>query len=242
MKKYKINNMYLKLIGGVLLLEISIFVLIIILCKQFNIDKEVETALITQVGGLLTFIGSLVGIGLTLDSNIKQKRAENVLNTKLNYYHRFCEAYVKKCSYINHNDTKEAIESNMEFVKEVNRLPLYSSEEIVNFMEFTKNTSEEIYRMKKEYISLLEQLKVSFSKNECEEFINLLEKTQKFKSDIEFKEKSIQDNDFGKLYKLIRDDLNNDSFDEFTDELKATLTIPDKIPSTTSNQENENIT
>ena len=156
-------NMYKKLIISVLLLEIVIFSAIVLLCKKFIIPKEVESALITQVGVLLTFIGSLASIGLTLDSNIKQKRAENVLNTKLKYYHQFCEAYVKKCSYIKYPMTLEAIESNMEFVKEVNRLPLYSSQKIILLIEKNKDRYinqisnsevEEIQKLNKEYENL----------------------------------------------------------------------------------------
>ena len=210
-------NMYKKLIISVLLLEIVIFSAIVLLCKKFIIPKEVESALITQVGVLLTFIGSLASIGLTLDSNIKQKRAENVLNTKLKYYHQFCEAYVKKCSYIKYPMTLEAIESNMEFVKEVNRLPLYSSQKIILLIEKNKDRYinqisnsevEEIQKLNKEY----ENLKNDLSNDEN---IDLKEKIKKIESKIQDKMKNIigedkEDNSFGELYRLIREDLNND--------------------------------
>ena len=230
-------NMYKKLIISVLLLEIVIFSAIVLLCKKFIIPKEVESALITQVGVLLTFIGSLASIGLTLDSNIKQKRAENVLNTKLKYYHQFCEAYVKKCSYIKYPMTLEAIESNMEFVKEVNRLPLYSSQKIILLIEKNKDRYinqisnsevEEIQKLNKEY----ENLKNYLSNDEN---IDLKEKIKKIESKIQDKMKNIigedkEDNSFGELYRLIREDLNNDSFEQFTGELKSTLTIPNIVP------------
>ncbi|MFQ7522520.1 MAG: hypothetical protein ACLRLW_04720 [Terrisporobacter sp.] len=230
-------NMYKKLIISVLLLEIVIFSAIVLLCKKFIIPKEVESALITQVGVLLTFIGSLASIGLTLDSNIKQKRAENVLNTKLKYYHQFCEAYVKKCSYIKYPMTLEAIESNMEFVKEVNRLPLYSSQKIILLIEKNKDRYinqisnsevEEIQKLNKEY----ENLKNDLSNDEN---IDLKEKIKKIESKIQDKMKNIigedkEDNSFGELYRLIREDLNNDSFEQFTGELKSTLTIPNIVP------------
>lgn len=233
----KSMNMYKKLIISVLLIEIVIFLAIVFLCKKFIIPKEVESALITQVGVLLTFIGSLASIGLTLDSNIKQKRAENVLNTKLKYYHQFCEAYVKKCSYMKYPMTLEAIESNMEFVKEVNRLPLYSSQKIILLIEenrdryinqISNSEAEEIQKLIKEY----EHLKNDLSNNEN---IDLKEKIKKIESEIQDKMKNIigedkEDNSFGELYRLIREDLNNDSFEQFTDELKATLTIPDIVP------------
>lgn len=186
---------------------------------------------------LLTFIGSLASIGLTLDSNIKQKRAENVLNTKLKYYHQFCEAYVKKCSYIKYPMTLEAIESNMEFVKEVNRLPLYSSQKIILLIEKNKDRYinqisnsevEEIQKLNKEY----ENLKNDLSNDEN---IDLKEKIKKIESKIQDKMKNIigedkEDNSFGELYRLIREDLNNDSFEQFTGELKSTLTIPNIVP------------
>ena len=230
-------NMYKKLIISVLLLEIVIFSAIVLLCKKFIIPKEVESALITQVGVLLTFIGSLASIGLTLDSNIKQKRAENVLNTKLKYYHQFCEAYVKKCSYIKYPMTLEAIESNMEFVKEVNRLHLYSSQKIILLIEKNKDRYinqisnsevEEIQKLNKEY----ENLKNDLSNDEN---IDLKEKIKKIESKIQDKMKNIigedkEDNSFGELYRLIREDLNNDSFEQFTGELKSTLTIQNIVP------------
>ena len=58
---------------------------------------------------------------------------------KLEYYHKFIEAFARKYNYISCPDSKEAVEANLNFILEINRLPLYASQEMVHLIESIRN-------------------------------------------------------------------------------------------------------
>ena len=60
---------------------------------------------------------------------------------KRKYYNAFIEAFTQKLFYINKPDCMEKIEAEMTFVLEANRLPLYASEEMIQFIERIKNST-----------------------------------------------------------------------------------------------------
>ena len=99
--------------------------------------------LITSGTTILTIIGSIVGsiiaVKLTSNSQIKEQQMAANREMKRKYYNAFIEAFTKKRLYIDKPDCIEKIEAEMAFIFEANRLSLYASEEMIQFVEEMKN-------------------------------------------------------------------------------------------------------
>lgn len=141
MKKI-LKTIFIYAMGGMVLITSLVFLLISIKLLFSDMSDNVKIALITVVGALLTIIGSMVIVFLTQKANIKEKKAADIRDIKLKYYHKFCEAYVNKHLYMGKENCIESVEANMEFIREVNRLPLYASNEMIAFIEKIKNPDD----------------------------------------------------------------------------------------------------
>ena len=122
---------------------------------------EIIVALIAAVATVLTIIGSIVAVKVTSNSQIKEQKIAADREMKRKYYNAFIEAFTKKLFYINKPDCMEKIEAEMTFVLEANRLPLYASEEMIQFIERIKNP-----QIAKE--TKMEELLVILRKDLCE--------------------------------------------------------------------------
>lgn len=142
---------------------------------------EIIVALIAAGATVLTIIGSIVAVKVTSNSQIKGQKIAADREMKRKYYNAFIEAFTKKLFYINKPDCMEKIEAEMTFVLEANRLPLYASEEMIQFIERIKNP-----QIAKE--------------TKMEEFLVILRK-----------------------------DLCENSFDNFSDIKEITLTMPNSV-------------
>ena len=80
-----------------------------------------------------------VAVKITSNSQIKEQKIAADREMKRKYYNAFIEAFTKKLFYIGKHDCIEKIEAEMTFVLEANRLPLYASEEMIQFIEKIKN-------------------------------------------------------------------------------------------------------
>lgn len=96
-------------------------------------------ALIAAGTTVLTIIGSIVAVKVTSNSQIKEQKIVADREMKRKYYNAFIETFTQKLFYINKPDCMEKIEAEMTFVLEANRLPLYASEEMIQFIERIKN-------------------------------------------------------------------------------------------------------
>ena len=142
---------------------------------------EIIVALIAAGATVLTIIGSIVAVKVTSNSQIKEQKIIADREMKRKYYNAFIEAFTKKLFYINKPDCMEKIEAEMTFVLEANRLPLYASEEMIQFIERIKNST------------IAKETKM-------EEFLVILRK-----------------------------DLCENSFDNFSDIKKITLVMPNRV-------------
>ena len=142
---------------------------------------EIIVALIAAGATVLTIIGSIVAVKVTSNSQIKEQKIAADREMKRKYYNAFIEAFTKKLFYINKPDCMEKIEAEMTFVLEANRLPLYASEEMIQFIERIKNST------------IAKETKM-------EEFLVILRK-----------------------------DLCENSFDNFSDIKKITLVMPNRV-------------
>ena len=122
---------------------------------------EIIVALIAAGATVLTIIGSIVAVKVTINSQIKEQKIAADREMKRKYYNAFIEAFTKKLFYINKPDCMEKIEAEMTFVLEANRLPLYASEEMIQFIERIKNP-----QIAKE--TKMEELLVILRKDLCE--------------------------------------------------------------------------
>ena len=110
-------------------------------------DNEIIIAIIAAVATVTTVIGSIIATALTNNSQQEQQRIEAVRDMKRTYYNSFIEAYTRKLQFVAKPDSPEKIEAEMQFMLEVNRLPLYASQEMVEFISAmhdettAKNTS-----------------------------------------------------------------------------------------------------
>lgn len=107
--------------------------------KEIIKNTEIQVAIITVVGVLLTIIGSIVATNLTNNSQLEQQRVDAIREMKRTYYNQLTEAYTEKLMYINKPESVEKVEAEMRFVKEASRVPLYASQEMVEFMENIKD-------------------------------------------------------------------------------------------------------
>lgn len=122
---------------------------------------EIIVALIAAGATVLTIIGSIVAVKVTSNSQIKEQKIAADREMKRKYYNAFIEAFTKKLFYINKPDCMEKIEAEMTFVLEANRLPLYASEEMIQFIERIRNP-----QIAKE--TKMEELLVILRKDLCE--------------------------------------------------------------------------
>lgn len=106
--------------------------------KDIFLKTQIQVAIITITGVIITVVGSIVATNLTNNGQIEQQRIEVVREMKRTYYNQLIEAYTKKLMYVNQPDSIEKVEAEMQFLEEASRLPLYASEEMVKFIEDMK--------------------------------------------------------------------------------------------------------
>ena len=103
---------------------------------------EVTVAIIAAIGVAVTVLGSIWVTNSTNKAQLEAQRIEAVRDMKRTYYTAFIDAYTKKMEYVFMPCSAEQVEANMKFVEEVNKLPLYASQDVVEFIEQMKNTQD----------------------------------------------------------------------------------------------------
>lgn len=102
-------------------------------------EKEVQAAIIAVIGVGITAWASIKSINLTNSGQLEQQRIEDVRDMKRTYYNQLAETFTKKILYSNAKDSIEYIEAESQFLIEASRLPLYASQEMVEFIEDMKD-------------------------------------------------------------------------------------------------------
>ena len=67
-------------------------------------------------------------------SDAKLQRSAEARKIKQDYYHMFLDSVSTKFSYLNDMESEKAEKANQKFCIEFNRLPLYASQEVVEFV------------------------------------------------------------------------------------------------------------
>lgn len=91
---------------------------------------------------------------------------------KRTYYNQLTESFTKKLMYIGKPDSIEKVEAEMRFLEEANRLPLYASQEMVEFIEQMKNPEIARNTSTKEFYIIMRK---DLCSNNFDEFNNLNE-------------------------------------------------------------------
>ena len=102
-------------------------------------EKEIIVAIIAALATVVTVIGSILAVKLTSNMQIKEQRIIENRAMKRQYYTRFIDAFSKKLIYMNQPDCKEKTEAEHEFILEANKMTMYASEEMIQFIEAIKN-------------------------------------------------------------------------------------------------------
>lgn len=161
------------------ILAIIIFIMMIMMLYKIissNISDNVAITLITSLGILLTIIGSITIVQMTSKSNLKEQRAMDIRKIKLKYYHRFMESYNNKLMYVSESTNsnldvqKKLAKLDEEFNLEVNRLPLYASQEVIEFIENVKNQNNNVDTS---FGKMYELIRKDISNDEFNEFKGL---------------------------------------------------------------------
>eukprot|EP00831_Metopus_contortus_P072058 TRINITY_DN65804_c0_g1_i1.p2 TRINITY_DN65804_c0_g1~~TRINITY_DN65804_c0_g1_i1.p2 ORF type:complete len:219 (-),score=48.64 TRINITY_DN65804_c0_g1_i1:7-663(-) len=94
-----------------------------------------ETALITALTAIITVIGSIYVNQSISAENTRNQRLVEIRKMKQDYYHRFTESFMLRMAYILNQNSTEFKEADKTFCIEKNRLPLYASQEIVEYVD-----------------------------------------------------------------------------------------------------------
>jgi len=103
----------------------------------FVTDNFSDSVVISFIGALaasITILSSFLIAKQTSVSNAKLQRDMEARKIKQEFYHTFLEVLSVKFSYMKNMDSDTAIEANKKFCIEVNRLPLFASQEVVEWV------------------------------------------------------------------------------------------------------------
>ena len=99
-----------------------------------NAVKHEYTEKIESVKSELKAKNDILASELAYLKDSRLQRNAEARKIKQDYYHMFLEAVSVKFSHINSMETDDGILANRKFCIEVNRLPLYASQEVVEFV------------------------------------------------------------------------------------------------------------
>ena len=103
---------------------------------------KIVVAIIAAVATVLTVGGSIAVAVVTNNAQIEQQRFEEAREIKRTYYNQFIEAYTNKLQFVDKPNSPEKVQAEMNFALEVNRLPLYASQEMVEFVNSMWNSEK----------------------------------------------------------------------------------------------------
>ena len=100
-----------------------------------TIDDKIVISLIGSLTAIITVIGSIYVNKLLSNENSRQQRALEIRKTKQEYYHKFTESYLLRMAYFPNQKSNEFKEADQKFCIEKNRLPLYASQELIEYVD-----------------------------------------------------------------------------------------------------------
>lgn len=141
--------------------------------KEMFSKTEIQVAIIAAIATIITVIGSIYISNKTNNTQVELQRIEAVREMKRTYYNDLTEAFTKKLMYTNMPDSIEKVEAEMKFLEEASRLPLYASQEMVEFIETMKDPKTAKDTKLKEYYIIMRRDLCSNEFNEFNELADL---------------------------------------------------------------------
>lgn len=137
--------------------------------KMMMQKTEIQVAIIMVIGVFVTVVGSIKATNLINNGQLEQQRVEAVREMKMKYYNQLTETFAEKLMYTNLPDSIEKVEAEIRFLKEANRVPLYASQEMVQFIENMKNPEIAKSTKTSEYYKIMRK---DLSSSDFEDFKN----------------------------------------------------------------------
>lgn len=133
------------------------------------IDEKIIISLIGSMTAIITIIGSIYVNKLLSNENSKQQRALEIRKAKQEYYHEFTESFLLRIAYLPNQKSKEFKDADRKFCIEKNRLPLYASQEMIEYVEEVASGKS----LTADFKTLFELIRKDLLNDELKEFQNL---------------------------------------------------------------------
>lgn len=157
-------------IGTTVLMAILAFLLKnIIITRLINAVKHEYDEKLEEIKAKNSKDNNVLLSNLRYLSDTKLQKNSEARKIKQDYYHIFLESLSVKLSHLNKMHTEDAILANRKFCIEFNRLPLYASQEVVEFL--SKNTKD---TKALEFTELYELIRKDLCSDTYDDFENLL--------------------------------------------------------------------
>lgn len=128
------ETIYTTLSSSIILVILGFLFKNLIQTRLTNAVKHEYTKKIESVKSELKAKNDVLASELAYLKDSRLQRNAEARKIKQDYYHMFLEAVSVKFSHINGMETEDGILANRKFCIEVNRLPLYASQEVVEFV------------------------------------------------------------------------------------------------------------
>ncbi len=134
---------------------------------------EGHPALLAAATALLAIVSSVGICCYTNYMQLKLQKSIELQDMKRAYYNEFTEAYTKRLMYQHASGSIEKTEADMKFFIEVNRLPLYASEEMIKFINDMKDPEKAANTSTADYYSIMRKDLYSTNLEEYHELENI---------------------------------------------------------------------
>ena len=160
----------------IFIIIIALIISATIFCICLNIKTKVVSdniilAFIGALTAIITIVGSIyVNQQLSVD-NARQQREMEIRKIKQEYYHKFTESFMLKIAYLPKPDSDEYKSADKYFCLERNRLPLYASQELIEWVDsVARGTIPNA-----DFTVLYDMIRKDLCNNDFKEFNNLKE-------------------------------------------------------------------
>lgn len=165
----KIKKNWIIILILIILLLLIISSIILNQTDNFTISDNIIIALIGSLTTIITIIGSIYVNQMLINENSRQQRLLEIRKIKQEYYHKFTEAFLLRLTYLRNMKSKEFKESDLKFCLEKNRLPLYASQELIEYVEEIASGKSQ----KADFKTLYKMIRLDLNKEGLKNFKNL---------------------------------------------------------------------
>lgn len=155
------------LLIGVLLVASAVFA-----ANCYNLSDTITAALIAAAAGSVSIVASVALAAHSAAESAKQRRQQEAREVRRRYFHQFLEVMSRKFALDRTDkDSTERQEATSQFCIEVNRLPLYASQNLVEMISRVASGEDPNPDFSKLYSAIREDL----CDDSFEPFENLME-------------------------------------------------------------------